>query len=146
MCCSLHHSQFSFMLTLPWRIFRKIFQVIKIQSIFLSFFESFLPTAKSDISVFIIIHYITYYNKLQLQRLCKKNLYVAILNIDRMIVTCFMMSYTRYFIRQKNSPIEIGSLKSLYTLKIRLGLAYVPLCHGTWAPTGISNGPLTIVV
>ena len=23
----------------------------------------------------------------------------------------------------------------------RLGLAYVPLCHGTWAPTGKSNGP-----
>ena len=30
--------------------------------------------------------------------------------------------------------------------KLRLGLAYVPLCHGTWAPTGTSNGPLTIVV
>ena len=28
----------------------------------------------------------------------------------------------------------------------RLGLAYVPLCHVTWAPTGTSNGPLTIAV
>ena len=27
---------------------------------------------------------------------------------------------------------------------VRLGLAYVPLCHGTWAPTGTSNGPMTI--
>ena len=28
----------------------------------------------------------------------------------------------------------------------RLGLAYVPLCRDTWAPTGTSSGPLTIVV
>ena len=28
----------------------------------------------------------------------------------------------------------------------RLGLAYVPLCLGTWALTGTSNGPLTIFV